>query len=605
MNFAADSNRRARTWKRFVLATVVALQSLTSPAADIPERPGAAAAARWLKQAGDEAGLVNEKLVQPGLWIEMASVYAQLGDFGNSDGYFAAVEALDRDAGGANPRTQYARMFAAMPKARALAQAGNMKEALAAAEANIPPTDRWRVVGHAAIGQAEAGDVPGALTTASKIAAGAKERVLGKMARVLAEGGKLAEARTVADANPANYWKDQSLAHVAAGQARAGKLDEALATAALIKTESSLLPAFGGIAIARAEQGDFAGASRALELATKPFVKAAIIRQVGECTLKIEDVRAVATAAEQVGAGGQWGWLKPVVVTQLRLKDLAGAQRSAQMLEEKARDWSQHTNVVMALLPAGKLDTVDAFIQTAKSPMARPILERRVIIALLAQNETRPAAMERLAKISPLSGVIHDPISAHTAELEREIMLLLATWGDVKSARSIHERLPAMLKNEFLDWELADALKKGGEPTDWEKLVVENQKKLDAAAPEQRKQLQAMMLVMRVRAGDWEEVRKHSTRFDEREWIQLLFPFMHVKSGVNAKLLIELVKRVPLPPQMAGAVLAAVARDLVSAGRQAEIDELIAKLPTAGQRASALIGAAKGILTVEPERQEF
>ncbi|MBI5775695.1 MAG: hypothetical protein HZA89_18405 [Verrucomicrobia bacterium] len=578
-------------------------------AAGHPQSSGSTNALPWLMQAQKEVAAIEDKRARLTTFVGLASAFAQHGEFAASDAAFLSAKALAVEPNGFPEMFQYPRMLAAMPKARALARAGQVKEALIVAEnlTGVSQVDRRRVVGMTAIGQAEAGDLKGALTTADSIEKTMRERVLGKMARVLAESGRVAEAHSVADANPGAYWKDHGLAHVAEAHARSGQLEKALATAAQIKSDSQQVTAYVGIAVARAETGDYAGAIRVWEQTVKPSTRSAILATVAQAPLKVDDLAAVKIALEQIQTVKQWPWLKPVIGVQIRLKDFTGAQATAQLLQAKTMDSSVYSDVVEALVSTGKVTEADAFIQTAVRPDLRPILERKLVRAIL-RSGVNQAVLERVKRLSPLPESIQDPVSANMVELEREIVQKLAAVGEAKTVQVIYDRLPDKIKRDDVEfeWQLATAQAKGGNYTTWDKLMSAHQKQIQQTTnTDQQLMLQARAFILFTKTAHWEEAQKLTTMFHDRQFLELLFGYMHVKSSTDLAFLADLANHVPLPPMVQGAVFGAIAPNLLQAGRQKELSAWMARLPTPQQRAIAFISAASSIGPQATSSEEF
>jgi tetratricopeptide (TPR) repeat protein len=161
--------------------------------------------------------------------------------------------------------------------------------------------------------QAEAGDIEGALETASLITAGGRAQALGSIAELQARGGDIAGAVETAAALADDWVKAGTLARIGAEQARLGDARSALATferaievARLISADTFGTPSrassFARIARERARSGDALGAFLWACAEESPFLRAHILVGVAEGVA--ERRRECEESAVQAGHGG-------------------------------------------------------------------------------------------------------------------------------------------------------------------------------------------------------------------------------------------------------------------------------------------------------------
>ncbi len=292
----------------------------------------------------------------------------------------------------------------------AFARGGRGEDAapyLAEAEAMVPaladPNDREAVLAALANGQAIAGQLDAAKTTAQQIGApDVQSETLATIVERIAERRDFAAARTLIASITDRDWRATAEVSLVKGLLAAGHRDEAGKASMHIAVPARRDEAMAAVVIDMYESGNRKGADRALETVASPHWRA----EAAAATARVAYGRGAQRRAIRIVKGIESLWIRARTFAELSgMAGKAGRGREAKWFLGQSLDVAQEiddavmratalTDIAMRLIDRGRLEEAETAL--AKAP---PTATRHKADAYLAGHLADAGQMEQAERV--------------------------------------------------------------------------------------------------------------------------------------------------------------------------------------------------------------
>jgi len=370
-----------------------------------------AEAAATLQRASRIAAGIRHSYVRADAYREVAPRRARLGDDDGATADFdAAVRAAEEDPSRRDGRFKWI--------ARSMANAGRFAAADALAERIADKSDRWMAYEEVAAARARAGDMAGARKVVDRLPDDEKCDGRWAIVRSLYSARKFDDALAVAAEMRDCSEREIAYAGIVKGQAEAGDVAGAGATAALVQWGYHKEDVFSALALAQARAGDATGAKASAALALQglaarndPFWRdhAQVHTAVGRALALAGDTAgAKANFAEARSAAdkgetddryhGSYKWeaLAALASAQAEAGDPDAARATlaaiehAEYVEDDDYRAKACQGIAAAEAPRGDLPALHKWIDTLKDPLSRAYAFAGAAEALAQKASARP-----------------------------------------------------------------------------------------------------------------------------------------------------------------------------------------------------------------------
>jgi hypothetical protein len=410
---------------------------------------GAITEARRVKEPDDKA---------PAL-LEIAAMQAEIGDFAGAKATTAEIP--DKNSNGSHDLSYRGAAYQAI--AIAQVRAGNVSDAKKTAA--LLDDDPWHTLVLCAIAgaQAQAGDVPAARRTIEE----AKTRIdkiddyraeaYDALARAQLKTGDLMAAK---DSAKLAYHASEPpvMSEVAAAQAGAGHVADALATAAELGSGYDATCAFCAIAVAQAETGHPADALQTLRnhkaiLDTLQHRRVWLVtyRAVISAQVKAGDFAGAKETAERAHDRNPWLMLREqlylvVVAAQLKAGDVAAAKITAEQIAAGEYKAAAYCEVVAAQAKTGNIEQAKATAERIGYANDWSAEASRLIAAAQIKAGDLPGAVNTVTTVARKASTGGISAEYWLSFADADIAAELARAGNVATARPILEEAKSLAK---------------------------------------------------------------------------------------------------------------------------------------------------------------
>lgn len=283
--------------------------------------------------------------------------------------------------------------------ATAQARAGDIQGALETATGSPEETGPWdsdhkgnaNALNAIAKIQAETGDIAGAQETAASINEDDRHRAQSEIIRAQIKAGDFTSALETAGSVQNLFSQESALCSVATAQAMAGDIDGALETTSRIEPGVLKNWTMADVAGARAKFGDVAGAEEIAGSIADPDFNTMAWRKIAEGQARAGDIDGALTTAKSIkDTDSREIALREIVEAQSSVGEIAGAQETAAGIRDAKEQGIALSYIAEAQVKSGDLAAAQETVDNIQDSSLKDKPQRLIDLARAANGSTNP-----------------------------------------------------------------------------------------------------------------------------------------------------------------------------------------------------------------------
>jgi tetratricopeptide (TPR) repeat protein len=525
-----------------------------SPAATQPAIGGSKEASAWLDQANRHAQAISENLDAGQLQGAIAIGYARCGDEDRMRSSMRLAEKLlVVPAGADNPLDKlYAQSLPDI--VRCMARHGDLQSAAAMQKRyGTDRIDHLAVKTAIAVGQSEAGDIPGAQVTLAEMGEIVHNDGCTQIARALADQGHIDDARASADAIADPSWKAGAYVAIATAQAKNGDDAGAMDTADRIPEGPSKADALRVIAAYRASRGDDAGAAACAQLISDIPAQSHAFLAIGKCQIQRKDFAAAANTLERTIDSDRQLMLRYLAIGNANADNIAAANDLLRLIVDIPSQKLVCRAIMYAMVRQNDIFGAKSFLQPLPQDQR---IELLLALARIAAEVGNPDIALRILRevetgvVNPGTRVIGPLIRFKAGDKE-----------GFRAAISAMESEASTSTNAIV-----------------------------------RAKANALLFTVKSITGDYAGARLAATKVSDANLAFLVSATTARMDAGDASDAVAMASALPSIPMQISSY-SAIATHYITNGKTADFPKLIRSLPAARDKAACCIGIAQALLT--------